>query len=70
VSNINLDAKDLRERLYRAWMKNGNIPHDKLAEKIGISPFTLRSFLNDRSSRYTVTMRLKLLKWIEHEEAL
>lgn len=65
---VNIEAEQLRDRLYRIWMKYEGMTAEGIASEIGISPFTLRTFLNDKASRYTTTMRLKILKWIESEE--
>ncbi len=66
--SVNIDAQSLRDRLYRAWMQCEGMSIERMANEMDISPFTLRTFLNNKASRYTTTMRLKILKWIEAEE--
>jgi len=65
---VNIDAVYLRGCIYKIMMKSEGLTIEKIAQEMGIFPFTLRRFLKDTASRYTTVMRLKILRWIELEE--
>ncbi len=66
--SVNIDAQHLRDRLYKIMMNCEGLNIEKVANEVGIAPFTLHRFLKNSASRYTTVMRLKLLKWIDAEE--
>ena len=67
---INFDIDSVRNRIQDIWLKNNNIPQDKMAKDIGLSPHAFRRILNGKCIRLRMMTKMKLIAWVNKMEAI
>lgn len=63
------DADEITSRLSKVWMANAKLGQDEIAKDMGLSSYTLRKFIQKKSSPKIKT-QMKILAWLNKMEAL